>query len=173
MWEEIRWKVLCMYKWGVCIAKGEIDPCDCLTSLNCLTYMTLQLYMWVSWTSMLHYIDYNSVAHSNDVAEMTHDMTRHDNASMFMLKVASMSSYNVAKWWVCSFCSITSPLHGKVYEVFDGLGVRLMLHVHVSTSMVLGMLHVFIRSRKSLLACAPFSSHSLLHHVSSMYLYLQ
>ena len=46
---------------------------------------------------MLHYIDYNSVAHSNDVAEMTHDMTRHDNASMFMLKVASMSSYNVAK----------------------------------------------------------------------------
>lgn len=59
---------------------------------DCLTYMTLQLYIWVSWTSMLHYTDYNIMAHINDVAEMTHDMTQHDSAGMFMLMVVSMSS---------------------------------------------------------------------------------
>jgi len=53
--------------------------------------------MWVSWTSTLHYIDYNNMAHSGDViAEMTHDMTQHDNASMFMLMVVSMSSCSAA-----------------------------------------------------------------------------
>jgi len=41
---------------------------------------------------MLHYIDYNSMAHNSDVANMTHHMTRHNSASMFMLMVVSMSS---------------------------------------------------------------------------------
>ena len=60
-------------------------------------YMTLHIYMWLSCTSMLHYIDYNSVAHNSDVAEMTHDMTQHDNADMFMLMVVSMLTYNVVE----------------------------------------------------------------------------
>jgi len=41
---------------------------------------------------MLHYIDYNSVAHSIDVAEMTHDMTQHDRAGVFMLLLVCMLS---------------------------------------------------------------------------------
>lgn len=64
--------------------------------------MTRQLYMWVSWTFTLHYIDYNIMAHSSDVAKMTHDMNPHDRAGMFMILVVSMSSYSVAEWQVCS-----------------------------------------------------------------------
>jgi len=75
---------------------------------------------------------YNRMVHSSDVANMTHDRTRHDNAGMFMLQTVSMSSYSAAKWWMCSWCITTSPLHSKVCRVFDGLGVCLMLHVHVS-----------------------------------------
>ena len=59
--------------------------------------MTLQIYMWVSWTSKLHYIDYNNVVHSSDVDKMTHDMTQHDKAGMFMLVVVCMWSCSVAK----------------------------------------------------------------------------
>jgi len=38
---------------------------------------------------------------------------------------------------MCSWCIIALPLHGKVCRVFDGLGVRLMLHVHVTLSLLL------------------------------------
>ena len=135
-------------------------------------YMTLQLHMWVSWTSMLHYIDYNSMDHSSDVAEMTHDMTWHDSDGMFMLMMVPMSCCSATKWWVCSWCNITSPPHGKVCGVFNGLGVCLMFHVHVSPPLVLGMLHVFIHLWISLLTCHPCSSRSSSSHVSSMYKYL-
>jgi len=138
-----------------------------------LAYMTLQLYMWVSWTSTLHCIEYNDMAHSSDLAEMTHDMTQHNKAGMFKLLVVSISSYSVVEWWMCSWCIIASAPHGKVYGVFDGLGVHLRLHMHVSPSLVLGMLHVFICLWTSLLAFVPCSSHSSSHHVSSVYLYLQ
>lgn len=113
------------------------------------------------------------MAHNSDVAEMTHDMTRHDIDGMFMLVVVSMSSRSAIEWWMCSSCIIASPPHGKVCRVFDGLGVRLMLRVHVSTLLVIGMLHVFIRSWTSLLACAPCSSLSSSRHISSMYRYPQ
>jgi len=59
--------------------------------------MTLHIYMWVSWTSTLHYIDYNNVAHISDVAEMTNDMTQHDRVGMFMLLLVCMLSCNVAE----------------------------------------------------------------------------
>ena len=137
-------------------------------------YMNLQIYMWVSWNSTLHYIDYNSVVHNNDVVEMDHDMNQHDKDGItFTLLVVSMLSCNAAEWWMCSWCIIASPSHGKVCEVFNGLGVCLMLHVHVSPSLVLSMLHMFAHLRTSLLACDPCSSRSLSHHVTSMYLYLQ
>jgi len=138
-----------------------------------LTYMTLQLYMWVSLTSTLHYIVYNSMAHSSHVAEISHDMTRHDNAGMFMPMVVFMLICSDAEWWVCYLCIIASVPHDKVSRVFDGLGVWLMFHVHISPSLVLGVPHVFVYSRTSLLACAPCSSYMSSHHVSSMYLYLQ
>jgi len=57
--------------------------------------MTLQLHMWASWNSTLNYIDYNSMAHSSDAAETTHEMTQHDSAGMFMLMVVCMSSCSV------------------------------------------------------------------------------
>ena len=103
-------------------------PHDYLTYMNLQLYMTLHLYMWVSWTSTLHYINCNSMAHSSDVAEMTHDMIRHDNVGMFKLLVVSMSRCSAAEWWVWSWCIIASPSHGKVCEVFDALGVRLIVH---------------------------------------------
>lgn len=133
------------------------------------TDMTLQLCMWVSWTSTLHYIYYNSMAHSNVVAEMTW----HDSAGMFMMMVVSMSNCNAVEWWVCSWCIIASPSHGKVYKVFNGLGVHSMFHMHVSPSLLLDMLHVFICSWTILLACVPFSYHPSLQHVSCTYLYWQ
>jgi len=77
-------------------------PHDYLTYMTLQLYITLQFYMWVSWTSTLHHIDYNSMAHSSGVAEMTHDMPRHDRASMFMLLLVSMSIYSVAMWSMCS-----------------------------------------------------------------------
>lgn len=46
---------------------------------------------------MLHYIDYNNLAHSSDVGEMTHDMTRNNRASVFMLLVVFKLSCNAAK----------------------------------------------------------------------------
>jgi len=147
--------------------------------------MTLQLYMWVSWISTLHYIDYNSVAHRSDVAEMTHDMARHDKDGMFMLLVVCMPSYSATEWWMCSWCIIASSSHDKVFEVFDGLGVRLMLCVHVAPLLVLWhascvrsftkkspcMHSLFVRSQNNLFACIPcslvreiISSHALLVH---------
>jgi len=84
-----------------------------------------------------------------------------------------MSRCNADELLVCSWCIIASPPHGKVHIVFDGLGVHLMFPIHVSSSLVLGMLHVFIYSRKCLLACAPYSSHSSSCHALVMYLYLQ
>lgn len=104
---------------------------------------------------------------------MTHDMTRHDSAGMFMLMVVSISSCSASEWWVCSWCIIASPLHDKVCIDFDGVDFHLMLYVHLSPSLVLGMLHVFICSWTSLLECAPCSSRSPSHHVSLMYLSLQ
>lgn len=94
-------------------------------------------YMWVSLTSTLHTLIYNSTTHSSDAAKMTHDMTWHDSFSMFMLLVVSMSSCNSAELWMCYWCIIASPLHGKVCRVFDGLGVHLMLHVHISRLLIL------------------------------------
>jgi len=40
MWEEPRWKVFCMYKWGVYIAKGKTNPCGCSNSL---------ITVWLTW----------------------------------------------------------------------------------------------------------------------------
>jgi len=61
-------------------------------------YMNLQIYMWVSWNSTLHYIDYNSVVHNNDVVEMDHDMNQHDKDGItFTLLVVSMLSCNAAE----------------------------------------------------------------------------
>ena len=93
--------------------------------------------MWISWTSMLHYINLHSMAHNSDVSDMTHDTTRHESASMFMMVVGSMWSCSVVEWWMCSWCITSSPPHGKVCRVFDGLGVLLMLYVHVSRLLVL------------------------------------
>ena len=36
-----------------------------------------------------------------------------------------------------SWCTIASPLHGKVCRVFNGVGVLLMLHVHVAPLILL------------------------------------
>lgn len=99
------------------------------------------------------------MAHNSDVAEMTYDMTCHDSVGMFMLMLVSMSSYSSTEWRVFSWCMIASPPHGKVCGVFDGLSVRFMLHLHISPSLILGMLPVFIHSRTSLLASL------LVHHV--------
>lgn len=120
--------------------------------------MTLQIYMWVSWTSTLDYIDYNSKAHNSDMAEMTHDMTRHDKAGMFMLVVVSMSSCSVAEWWMCSWCIIASSPRGKVCEVFDGHGVHLMF-AHACSSFVC-TLTCFMCSP----VCEKISLHEFLVH---------
>ena len=116
---------------------------------------------------------------------MTHDTTRHDKAGVFMLLMVCMSSCSVVEWWMSSWCIIASPLHEKVCEVFDGLGVLLMFHVHVIPSLVLWharcvrlfakkssrMHSLFVHSWKNLPAYAPFSSCSSLCHVSSMCYY--
>ena len=67
-------------------------PRDYFTYMTLQLYMNIQIYMWVSWTSTLHYIDYNSMAHNSDVAKMTHDTTQYDSDGMFMLLLVSMSS---------------------------------------------------------------------------------
>lgn len=41
---------------------------------------------------MLYYIDYIVMTQSSDVAEATHDTTRHESAGMYMLVVLVMSS---------------------------------------------------------------------------------
>ena len=141
-----------------------------------LTSMTFRLYMTLCTTSLglPRYITLTeNIAHRRDVDDMTHDMTHHDSASTFVLLLECMSSCNAARWWMSSGCITTSPSHGKVCGVFDSFGVCLMSHMHVSPSLVLDMLHVFIRPRASLLACAPCSSRSSLHHVSPMHLYLR
>ena len=40
--------------------------------------------------------DIDNMAHSRDVDDMNHDMTRHDNASTFVLLLKCMSSFSVA-----------------------------------------------------------------------------
>ena len=83
------------------------------------TYMTL-----CSTSGSLglpHYIILiDNIAHSRDVGNMTHDLTWHDHVGTFVLLLECMSSYNVAEWWMSSWCIIVSPLHGKVRVVFDG-----------------------------------------------------
>ena len=73
----------------------------------------------VSWTSTSHLIDWQQ-AHSIDVGNMTHDLTRHDNAGTFVLLLECMLSYSAAEWWMSSLCIIASPPHGEVLRVFDG-----------------------------------------------------
>ncbi len=76
MWEEPRWKSILHVQMRGIYSQGWNWPLWLFNFPHeCLTYMNIQLYMWLSWTSMLHYIDYNSMSHSSDVAEMTHDMT--------------------------------------------------------------------------------------------------
>ncbi len=134
MWDDPRWKSILHFQMRNISSQGWNWPLwllnfphDCLTYMNLQPYMTLQLYMWVSWTSTLHYIDYNSMAHNSDEVEMTHDMTQHESASMFMFLVVSMLSFSATKWWMFSWCIIASSPHDKVWKVFDGLGVHLII----------------------------------------------
>ena len=92
---------------------------------------------------------YNGTEHNSDAAEMTHDMTWHNNASMFMLLVVSMSSHIVVEWWMCSCCIIASPLHDKACRVFDGLGVCLMFSSACSsfTCTLIGFIFSSIRKQ--------------------------
>lgn len=153
MWEEPRWKAFCMYKWWIFIAKGKTNPWECSTSFMTIWHLTLQLYLTLHITcgslGFPFYITlvYNNMAHSSDVAEMTHDTTRPENDCMFMLLVVSMSSCSATEWWMWCWRIIASPLHGKVCGVFDGLGV----FIHSWTNLHACIIHSFV--------CKQISSH--------------
>jgi len=144
--------------------------------------------MWVSWTSMLHYIDYNSMAQSSDVAEMTHDTTQNNSASMFILLLVSMPSCSVTEWWMCSWCIIASSLHGKCAKSLMALLFALCLPVHVPPSLIFWhascvhlfgnkypcMYSLFVRSQTNLLTCIPclFIRKQISLHVLSLFISL-
>lgn len=132
-------------------------------------YMTLQIYMCVSWTCMLHYIHYNSVAHNSDVAKMTHEMTHITELVCSCCLMVCMSSCNVVEWWVCSWCSIASPLHGKVCKSSMVLVFTWYCMCMSLLLLYFGMLHVFVHSWKNLLACIPCSS---IHETISLHVFL-
>lgn len=86
--------------------------------------MTFWLYMTLCTTSgslrLPRYIILrDSRAHNGDVENMTHDITRHDSAGIFVLLVC-MSSFSAIGWWMSSWFITASPLHGKVHGVLDG-----------------------------------------------------
>jgi len=183
MWEEPRWKVLCMYKWGVFIAKDTTwhlwlfeFPHDYLIFMNFWLYMTLHITCGSLGLPSYITLIYNSMDHSSDVADLIHDTTRHDNVGMFMMLVMSMLRCNAVEWGMCSWCIIASPLHEKVCRVFDGLGVHLMSHVHIAHSLLLWdafhdhpcmknsphMYHPFVKKY-------PFMNHLLVKKYSRMH----
>ena len=90
----------------------------------------------------------NSMAHSRDVDDTTHDRTRHYSAGTFVLLLVCMSSCSVFGWWMSSWCVTASPLHGEVRGVFDGSCVRFMLHFHVAPCLYVVMLNKFVHSWK-------------------------
>ena len=123
MWEELRWKVLCMYKWGGIYSQGWNWP---LWFFNyphdCLTSMTFRLYMTLCITSgsfgLPRYITLiEKISHNRDVG----NMTRHHSVGTFVLLLEWMSSYSAIGWWMSSWCITASPPHGKVCRVFDGI----------------------------------------------------
>jgi len=77
-----------------------------------------------------------------------------------------------------SWCVIASPPHGKVCGVFYGLRVFLMLHVHVAPLLLLSHVshvhpfvkkypHMFVSSRKYILACSSLHE-NISSHASSI-----
>ena len=154
MWEELRWKFLCMYKWGGIYSQGWNWPLWLFDfPHDCLTSMTFQLYMTLHMTSgslgIPRYITLiENMAHSRDVDNMTHEKTRHDSSGTFVPLLVCMSSCSVSGWWMSSWCVTASPPHGKVRGVFDGHLVCLMLHSHISPYLYVGMLDKFVCSWK-------------------------
>lgn len=153
MWEEPMRKFFCMYKWGLFIVKVKTGPSDFSTSFMTVWLSTLHS----SWSIGLpRYITliYKSIAHSSDVAGMTHNTNWHDSAGMFMLVVVCMSSCNATEWWISSWCIIASPSHSKLCRVLDGDWVRLMLHFHIVPFLYFGMVDMFVHLQKYLLSCS-------------------
>jgi len=126
MWEELRWKVFCMYKWRGTYSQGWNWPLWLFDyPHDCLTSMTFRLYISLYTTTRslglpcdITLID--NIAHSRGVGNMTHDMARHDSDGTFMMLWECMSSYSIVGWWMSSWCFTASPPHGKVRGVFDG-----------------------------------------------------
>jgi len=122
MWEELRWKVPSLYKWGGIYSQGWNWPLWLFDYLHdSLTSMTFWLYVTLCTTSgslgLPCYITLiDNMAHSREVD----DMTWHDSASTFVLLLECMSSCNAAGWWMSSWCITASPSHDKVHRVFNG-----------------------------------------------------
>ena len=126
-----------LYKWGGIYSQRWTDPCDCSTSL--MTVRLTWLFDFIRQTLGLPcYITLitTSIIKSSDVAKVTHYTNGHNTASMHMLAVMFVSSCCVIEWWLCSWCTIASPRHGKVRGVFNGFVFAwLLMHVHVSPSL--------------------------------------
>ena len=125
MWEELTWKVLCMYKWGGIYSQGWNWPLWLFDyPHDCLTSMTFRLYMTLCTTSgSLGLPCYITLIDNKPIMEMWAtwlDMNWHDNAGIFVLLLECMSSYNAAGWWMSSWCIIASPLQCEVRRVFHG-----------------------------------------------------
>ena len=74
---------------------GSDFPHDHLTSMTFRIYMTL--HMTNGYLGLPCYIALiDSMAHSRDVDDMTHENTRHDSAGTFVLLLVCMSSCSVA-----------------------------------------------------------------------------
>lgn len=139
---------------------------------DCLNFMTFQLYMTLQITSeslgfpYLITLIYDGMAHISDVA----DITRHENARMFMLLLVCMLSYSAPKWWISSSCITTSPLHGKVCGGLNVHWVHLMFHVQISPCLYLDVLNMFVRLQKYILTCSFVHEHVLA--CSSIHLFI-
>jgi len=181
MWEEPRWKVLCLYNEGVYIAKGDNWPLwpfdfphECLTSCEFSTYMILKLHMCISWTFTLHDIWLQKVRPIVGMWPkqlMTQlDMTRLSCTGWLWCprRTAMMLSDGCAIGASCLHLRMARCTGSSMVLVFAWWCTCIC-----PFGLLLDVLLTFVQLWASLLACAPSSSCLAPSHVTSMYLFLQ
>ena len=141
---------------GVFIAKGETDPCGCSPTLMTVWLPWLSdlhdsmFNKWVSWTSTLHHIDWQQ-AHSGDVGNMSHDLTRHDlTRQCWYIRVAPRVHVELHCRWVMNFFMVYHSFNSawqSARSLWWSL-VRLMMIRHVAPCLHVGKLDRFIYSWK-------------------------